>query len=296
MSTQPRRRRPTSPPPPSGGGGWIGTAVIALGVAVAGLGIGVLLAAYQQRSKTPDTSTIATATQAPTLAPIPKASRLPIAIATIVPRHTPRPSPTPSPSVAPSPSATPSAAPTATATAKPTVKPSATPSAVPTHAPTPAPTITPAQHATVKPLSETAAPRRSPPPVPPTITPAIVARATAIPTPMPVATIAPPTPPVSAMAAAASGVVRRYIDALVRGDESTGYTLLGGSGNGATLSEESFLDPSAHITALRAKRIDDSNASVEVDITSAKGSYSANYRVTAGPRGPYITQHDFIKV
>jgi len=92
--------------------------------------------------------------------------------------------------------------------------------------------------------------------------------------------------------------VRRYIDALVRGDESTGYSLLGGNAGapGLTLSEEAFLDPSARITALRAKRIDDSNATVEVEITSAKGAYSANYHVTAGPRGPYITQHDFIKV
>jgi hypothetical protein len=98
------------------------------------------------------------------------------------------------------------------------------------------------------------------------------------------------------MALAASGTVRRYLEALTRGDETTGYALLGGTDRGQQLSEQSFLDPGARITSIRAKRVDDSNATVEAEITSAKGTYSVNYHVTATSHGPIITQHDFIKV
>jgi hypothetical protein len=168
----------------------------------------------------------------------------------------------------------------------------------PTHVPAPSPT----------PARVTPAPSlRSAPPTPPVLTQSTVTRAPLSSTPVPTRaplpptaapTLAPPvqTPPTSAMALAAQGTVRRYIEALARGDETTGYTLLGGSDRGQQLSEESFLDPSARITSIRSKRIDDSNATVEADITSAKGSYSVNYHVTATPHGPVITQHDFIKV
>ncbi|MFN2461412.1 MAG: hypothetical protein ABR591_12105 [Candidatus Velthaea sp.] len=115
------------------------------------------------------------------------------------------------------------------------------------------------------------------------------------PPPAPVTAAGPPAP---AIVGAASGVVRRYVDALIHGDEPVGYSLLGGSAGdrGLTLSEEAFLDTNARITSLRATKVDDSNATVEVEFSSSKGSYYGTYHVTAGPRGPYIVQHEYIKV
>ncbi|GAC1421253.1 MAG: hypothetical protein NVSMB5_14310 [Candidatus Velthaea sp.] len=98
--------------------------------------------------------------------------------------------------------------------------------------------------------------------------------------------------------ASASSAVRSYIGALIRGDESAGYAALGGSAGdrGLALSEEAFLDSSAHITSLRAAKVDESSATVECEIASSKGTYYATYHVTLGPRGATITQHDYIKV
>ncbi len=92
--------------------------------------------------------------------------------------------------------------------------------------------------------------------------------------------------------------MRRYIDALIRGDEKTAYSALGespGTAPGA-LTEESFLDPNARIISLKVTRIDASNAAVACEIRSAKGHYYATYHVTASSGGPYISEHDYIKV
>jgi len=92
--------------------------------------------------------------------------------------------------------------------------------------------------------------------------------------------------------------VRRYIDALIRGDEKTAYSALGespGTAPGA-LTEESFLDPNARIISLKVTRIDASNASVGCEILAAKGRYYATYHITASSGGPYISEHDYIKV
>jgi hypothetical protein len=89
-------------------------------------------------------------------------------------------------------------------------------------------------------------------------------------------------------------VVRRYVDALIRGDEKAAQSVLGAGGG--TLSEQAFLDPNAHIVSLKVTRIDASNASVGCEIAAAKGNYYATYHVTAGTGGPYISEHDYIKV
>jgi hypothetical protein len=80
---------------------------------------------------------------------------------------------------------------------------------------------------------------------------------------------------------------------VIRGDEKTAYGALGGSG---TLSEQAFLDPTSHIVSLKVTRIDASNASVGCEIESAKGHYYATFHVTAATGGPYISEHDYIKV
>jgi hypothetical protein len=108
------------------------------------------------------------------------------------------------------------------------------------------------------------------------------------------APVGPSSAAVSAYDEHASAVVRRYVDALIHGDEKTAYSALGASGG--TLSEQAFLDPSARIVSLKVTRIDASNASVGCEIAAAKGHFYATYHVTAASAGPYISQHDYIKV
>lgn len=100
------------------------------------------------------------------------------------------------------------------------------------------------------------------------------------------------------MTANAQAVVRRYLDALIRGNEPAAYAALGGSAGdaGLTLSEEAFLDASSRVLSMRATKIDDTNATVETEIASSKGTYYATYRVTFAARGAYISSHDYIKV
>ena len=122
-------------------------------------------------------------------------------------------------------------------------------------------------------------------------TPRVAAASTPAPT-------SPPTAAAPTVVSSASSAVRSYIGALARGDESAGYAALGGSpgDRGLALSEQAFIDSSAHITSLHATKVDESSATVECEISSAKGTYYATYHVTLGPRGATITQHDYIKV
>jgi hypothetical protein len=121
---------------------------------------------------------------------------------------------------------------------------------------------------------------------------------TAAPSPsLPAAITAAPGAPVQTQSGydeRASAVVRRYIGALIRGDEKAAHAALGGKEDG--LSEQAFLDPSARIISLKVTRIDASNASVGCEIASAKGHYYGTYHVRAGTGGPYISDHDYIKV
>jgi outer membrane biosynthesis protein TonB len=248
-----------------------------LGVVVAGLAIGALIAVFMQRSTGAPvvaSNPVAAASATPLGAePSALPSPPPVVIATIAPPRTPRP--TPPPTDAPSP----------------TQEPTAPPTPPPTRPPTPAPT-----------------PRAAPAAVAPAATaertPASTPRATpsdAAATPAPAATTAAPvaTAPASTATVAsaydehASAVVRRYVDALIAGDDKTALNALGGSG---TLSEQAFIDPSSRIVTMKVTRIDASNASVGCEIASAKGHFYATYRVTAATSGPYISEHDYIKV
>jgi hypothetical protein len=268
-SQPPRRRRAVPPSEPPSGGGWLGFAAIALGIVVAGLGIGALLAAFHERNAN-DGTVAAISSAAPLVTPVPEESRPPLAIATIEPPRTPSPSPEPSDTPTPVASATPAPTPTPVPSVAPSTPPTLTPTAAPTPVPTPKPTPKP-----------TAKPAVTPPPTPPSI----------VATPRP--TAAPPT-----LETSAASVVRRYIEALIHGDESTAYAALGGSAGdrGLALSEETFLDSTARITSLNVTPVDDHTASVACDISSAEGSFVATYQVTVGPRGPYIAHHDYIKV
>ena len=93
-------------------------------------------------------------------------------------------------------------------------------------------------------------------------------------------------------------MVRRYIGALIAGDETGAYAALGGtsSDRNLDLKEEAFLDKDARITSMRVSRSDATGTTVDAEITSGRGSYVATYRVTNGPNGSIISQHDYIKI
>lgn len=93
-------------------------------------------------------------------------------------------------------------------------------------------------------------------------------------------------------------LVRGYLEALIRGDEASGYAALGGDPGdpGLTLSEEAFLDPSARVTSVRTTSADAQTALVEAEISTAKGMYYGTYHIAYGKHGAYITRHDYIKV
>jgi hypothetical protein len=92
--------------------------------------------------------------------------------------------------------------------------------------------------------------------------------------------------------------VRRYLDALITGNENAAYAALGASPGdpNAQLSEEAFIDRSARIGSMRTTATNATGSTVEVEISSSRGSYYGTYHVTSGPNGPVIDQHDYIKV
>jgi hypothetical protein len=246
------------------------TIALGIGVVVAGLGIGAFLSAMQTKSTTH--TAVSTQPRAPIVTPVPQASREPLAIATIVAHPTPTPVPTAVPTVAPTATPEPTQAPTAEPTA--TRPPTARPVAIATHAATPPPT--PVAVATAAPRS---APTRRP-------TPRVVAAAPA------------QTATESGFGGTAQGTVRRYLDALMAGNENGAYAALGKAAGdpGAELSEEAFIDRTARVTSLRTTNVDATGATVEAEISSDRGTYYATYHVTNGPSGPVIDQHDYIKV
>lgn len=88
------------------------------------------------------------------------------------------------------------------------------------------------------------------------------------------------------------------MSALIAGNEDGAYTALGGRAGdrGLDLKEEAFIDRDTQIVGVRTRRADASSATVDVEIRSRRGNYFATYHVTNGPNGPYIDQHDYIKV
>lgn len=236
------------------------------GVVVAGLGIGALISAYQNRGTPPAVM----ASSVPRVTPV--ASEPPLAVVTAAP----------SPSATPTAAPTRSPAPTSTPTAQATVKPSSAPP------PTPAVTATPTPASAPTP---TASPRR---------VAALTPAPTATPTPPPAATL-PPAPvrtATPALSETATALVRRYLNALVAGNEAGAYTALGGSAGdrGLSLKEEAFVDKETRIVALRTTHADASSATIEAELASPRGNYFATYHIVNGPNGPIIDQHDYIRM
>ena len=281
MSDPPRRRRSTPPPRRSSeSSSLLPTVALGVGVVVAGLGIGAFLSAVQHRGAATSTTSTTTARGAPVVTPVVRSTRGPVALATAI-AH---PTLSPAPRATPTPTSTP--APTATAS----VTPRATPS--PRATPTPRPTLTPAPTVTAKPTPiVTVAPHRV---LPPRATPTphvATPRPTLAPAAAPVARATPLT-----FGGIAQNTVRRYLSDLIAGNENAAYAELGKPPGSGGLSEEAIVDRGTRITSVRTTSSDGNGATVEVELTSSRGSYFATYHVTNSPNGPVIDQHDYIKV
>jgi hypothetical protein len=194
----------------------------------------------------------------------------------------------------------PAAAPPAGRSPSPLLAVATPPHALPILAPASA---SPSPHATPRPASP--APSATPPAATPSPAP------TAEPSPR-----ATPSPLVTAVARAGAGasaspaadevdssfgrdagaLVRRYIGALVAGDEPAAAAALGedASSPGLHIAEEEFIDRSSRITGLRTHTSGET-VTVETDIEAARGTYFARFLVARGASGLVIRDHDFIK-
>lgn len=267
--TPPRRPRAAKSP-------WLPLVPIAIAIVIGGLAIGAGLSKLFTRSDDGANVAVAPSPLAAQGTPAPHRKK-PVIVATIVPRITPSPEPTPSDLPSPSPEPSGSPTPRASSSAIARVLPSERPSERPT------PVIEPSA---AQAGAETPLRRRSPVPpatLPPDTKPSGL-RASA-------QTVAP-VPATPAVA-----VVRRFIDALKRGDEVGAYAALGGlpGDKGLSLPEESFVDSNARITSVRSTRSEDGSATVELEIAAAKGTYFGTYHVIQNAKGLIIDQHDFIK-
>ena len=92
--------------------------------------------------------------------------------------------------------------------------------------------------------------------------------------------------------------MRRYLNSLIAGNEDSAYAALGGrSGDpGLALKEEAFIDRGTRITSVRTRSADRTSATVDVELSTNRGTYFATFHVNSGPSGAYIDQHDYIKV
>ena len=285
MSEPPRRRRSTQPPSrrPTPSSSLLPTIALGIGVVVAGLGIGAFLSAMQHRGTTTSGTTVTTARSLPQVTPVGRPTRGPLALATPLPHATP----TPAPTATPVPTTTPSRTPTATP--HPTASPRATASPYPTASPTAAPSATPRPSARPSATRAPATPLPASTPRPPT------PRPTERPAPA-VSAVARATP--LTFAGIAQNTVRRYLSSLIAGNQNAAYAELGKAPGdpGASLSEEAFIDRGTRIISMRTTASDASGATVEVELSTSRGSYYATYHVINGPGGPVIDQHDYIKV
>jgi len=95
----------------------------------------------------------------------------------------------------------------------------------------------------------------------------------------------------------AQAVVRRYLDAIARGDNATARALLGASPSDATvpLPELAFVNTNSKIGSLAGRRTGDSSAAISVQITDGAQRYSIIYEVVQGPKGTLISGRDITR-
>ncbi|GAC1566705.1 MAG: hypothetical protein NVS2B3_00990 [Vulcanimicrobiaceae bacterium] len=101
----------------------------------------------------------------------------------------------------------------------------------------------------------------------------------------------------SPFARLASAVVRQYVAAIARGDQTTAYAAFGpGAAGNVRLIESGILDGSTHVQRLQAREIGKA-ATVDVDLRTARGLYFGQYTVQRNETGAaLITDHALNKL
>ncbi|MDP9023768.1 MAG: hypothetical protein M3N13_00145 [Candidatus Eremiobacteraeota bacterium] len=254
MNEYPRRRRLAPDEPPRGGGIPIFPLIIV--VIFAGLLLGGLIAHFSQKRD----NSVAAASPFPGVTPINGGAPL----ATVTER------PTPKAAVAgpPSPHPTPHASPRASNSAEPLPSPSPKPS----HASSLTPVKTPSTRPSV--IIVTPPPSRLPEN---TIAPKSAS------TP-----VAAENPKISTNDA--TGVVRGYLAALTRGDESSAASYLASG-----LPNETFMTTAARVVTVNTAKNTDGTFKVSADIQTPTGEYFETFTVATGSNGLQIVDHTAIK-
>jgi hypothetical protein len=172
--------------------------------------------------------------------------------------------------------------PHATSSPTPHASPTSSAEATGTPAATAAATVTPAATPTVTP-----APRRSASPRP--VPTATKIRSGLV---IPVAT-APPAP----FTEVAETTVRRYIDAVITGNDASAYAAFGATPGdpNVRLTEAAFVDRSSHIISMHTTHSDVTGSTIGVEVSSSHGSYYITYHVSRAPGGAVIDGHDYIR-
>jgi hypothetical protein len=134
------------------------------------------------------------------------------------------------------------------------------------------------------------------------------AKPTPVRTPSPRPTLAPTQSPTQAPASPVSiatgfdidiaqAVVRRYLDAILRGDNATARALLGASPTDATvpLPELAFINTTSKIGPLVGRRTGDASAAIDVQVTNGTQKYGIVYVVVQNAKGTLISGRDITR-
>jgi hypothetical protein len=102
-------------------------------------------------------------------------------------------------------------------------------------------------------------------------------------------------PTAAAIAAAAgddraAGLVRSYLQALVRGDRTTAASYLAHG-----LPSENFVNSGSHIESIRSSSVGMEQYRVTADVQTSTGEYYVTFTVQQGPGGLQITDRYSIK-
>jgi hypothetical protein len=91
--------------------------------------------------------------------------------------------------------------------------------------------------------------------------------------------------------------VRRYLEALIAGNEGAARALLDAPNGSpdARPGEETFIDRATQIVEVRPHATTADDAIVEVDLRTSKGAYFDRFHVRRNQNGVVIVEHSFIK-
>jgi hypothetical protein len=90
----------------------------------------------------------------------------------------------------------------------------------------------------------------------------------------------------------AEALVRKFLEAVAHGDDTTAYGTLGGGGT--SLGEAQFLDPTMRITSMTTARSPGGGTNVQVEFRTSRGEYFGTFIVDSS--NSRIIQREVIPV